>query len=322
MQRTGWRIGFVGVGSIGLPLARRLAGAGFPLTFSSGNPTAIDELERLGARAVPTPLVVAEECEVFMTALPSDRQLEEVYLGPESVLEHLRPGATVIDFSTATPMIIQRIDNEARQRGIRVIDAPISGGVSGAEHGTLTIMAAGEGDVIEELLPIFEVLGERVFIVGAVGMGKVFKIINNLLTGATYVLVGEALSLAACAGADLDLLHEVVGVSSGSSRAWSDAVPKLLNDQPNGQPGFRLELMRKDLQLATALGDDLSVPTPLTSLALQFYTGAVSRGLARQDASAVAQLVANLACATLSRRLEGAAADAAASVPAGDEPTP
>ncbi|HET7036878.1 MAG TPA: NAD(P)-dependent oxidoreductase [Thermomicrobiaceae bacterium] len=313
-------IGFVGVGSIGLPMAKRLLGAGYPLVFASSRERACEELEALGGRAVPTPPLVAEACEVFMTALPSDRALSEVYLGPGSVLEHLRPGSIVVDFSTASPMTLQRVDTEARGRDIRVIDAPVSGGIAGAEQGTLTIMAGGEPDVVEEILPIFETLGERVFIVGDVGMGKVFKIINNLLTGATYVLVGEALSLAACAGADLDLLHEVIAVSSGASRAWGDAVPKLVHRADAEPASFRLELMRKDLRLAAGLGEDLATPTPLTSLALQFYTAAVSRGLGRQDAYTVARLVADLARANLTATAEEPGApEHGSDLAAGDE---
>src|SRR5919206_1556861 len=176
------RIGFVGVGSIGLPIAKRLLQGGYSLVFSSTNRQSTEALESLGGKGVPTPLIVAEESDIFMTALPSDREMAEVYLGPEGVLEHLRAGKTIVDFSTTSPMIMQRVATEARQRNVRVIDAPVSGGVYGAEHGTLTIMAGGDADVIEEMLPIFETLSERVFLVGDIGMGKVFKIINNLLT--------------------------------------------------------------------------------------------------------------------------------------------
>lgn len=297
------RIGFIGVGAIGMPMARRLLAAGYPLVFTSRRAEAAEQLSAAGASAVPTPLIVADRSDVVLTCLPSDDELFQVYLGPEGVLEHLRPGGTIIDLSSASPMMMQRIAAEASEREIRVVDAPVSGGVYGAEQGTLTIMAGCDAEVFEDVKPLLEALGKHVYHVGDVGLGKVFKLVNNLLTGATLVLVGEALSLAANAGADLALLNEVVLHGSGNSNAWGDAVPKLLREaaEPGTQEpvGFRLELMRKDVDLAAKLGADLDTPLALTNLALQFYTAACARGMGKQGAHEVARLVSSLAGADL-----------------------
>ncbi len=298
------RIGFVGVGAMGLPMAKRLLGAEYPLVFSSRRLEAVRALEAAGARGVPTPLVVAEESDLFLTCLPGDSELNEVYLGPEGVLEYLSPGSIIIDFSTATPMMIQRVASEAAQRDIRVVDAPVSGGTWGAERGTLTIMAGGDDDVLDQVQPVLDVLGKNVFRVGGVGNGKLFKIINNQLTGTMMVMVGEALSLAANAGADLDMLFQVVSSSSGNSVIWSDSVPKMIHGDDN-PPGFRLELMRKDIRLAASLGEDLGTPVPLTTLALQFYTAACARGMGKQAANDVAKLVGRLAGADFRRMGDG-----------------
>lgn len=301
------RIGFIGVGAMGLPMALRLCQAGYDVVFTSRREEAVERLTAAGATAVPTPLLVASQSDVLMSCLPADDDLFQVFLGPDGVIEHLQPGGTIIDFSTTSPMMIQRIAAEAVRRQIRVVDAPVSGGVYGAERGTLTLMVGADSAILEEVRPLLEVLGSQIYHVGDVGLGKVFKIINNLLTGTTLVLVGEALSLAANAGADLSLLYEVVKASSGNSAAWSDAVPTLLRaaaegDQPAPSPGFRLELMRKDLKLAEALGADLGTPLALTTLALQFYTAACSRGMAKEDAKQVGRLVARLANADLTPR--------------------
>lgn len=298
------RIGFVGVGAMGLPMARRLVEAGYEVVFTSRRPEAVDQLTQAGAVAVPTPLVVADQSDVVLTCLPADTELFQVYLGPGGIIERLREGGTIIDLSTASPMIMQRIAAEAAGREIRVVDAPVSGGVWGAERGTLTIMAGCDPETFDAMRPLLEVLGSNIYHVGGVGLGKVFKIVNNLLTGTTMVLVGEALSLAANAGADLSLLSEVVKQSSGNSAVWADVVPKLLttDDEP---PSFRLELMRKDMGLAAALSEDLDTPVPLTTLALQFYTAACARGLGRHAPHEVARLAARLANAELVPPEEG-----------------
>jgi 3-hydroxyisobutyrate dehydrogenase-like beta-hydroxyacid dehydrogenase len=290
---TRQRIGFVGVGAMGMPMAKRLLEAGYDVVFTSRRDEAVEMLEQAGGRAVPTPLIVAEECDTFLTCLPADAELSEVYLGPEGVVEYLKPGSTIIDFSTTSPMMIKRVAAEAVERGIRVVDAPVSGGVWGAERGTLTIMAGGDEQVLDEVRPILSALSQSIFHVGDVGMGKVFKLVNNALTGTMMVLVGETLAVAANAGADLEMLHQVVTSSSGSSVVWSDSVPKLLHGDDSA-PGFRLELMRKDIRLAASLGEDLGTPMPLTSLALQFFTAACARGMGKQGASDVANIVGRM----------------------------
>lgn len=297
------RIGFVGVGSMGRPMALRLLSDKYPLIFTTRNQDTSQVLEKSGGRGVPTPLIVAEECDVFLSCLPGDPELNDVYLGPEGVLEHLPPGSIIVDFSTASPMMIQRVAAEASHRDIRVVDAPVSGGTWGAERGKLTVMAAGDEDAIAAVRPILEIFGGQIFHVGEVGSGKLFKLINNLLAGTTMVLVGEALSLAANAGADLETLYQVISASSGNSNIWSDSVPKMI-DGDQDAPGFKLELMRKDVRLAASLGEDLGTPVPLTTLALQFYTAACARGMGKQVANDVARLVGRLAGADFRRHVD------------------
>jgi 3-hydroxyisobutyrate dehydrogenase-like beta-hydroxyacid dehydrogenase len=293
------RIGFIGVGAMGKPIARRFLQAGYPLSFTSSRKGASDELESAGGVSLPTPLLVADQSDVLITCLPADSELFQVYLGPDGVIEHLAPASLIIDLSSTSPMMMQRVAAEARSRNIQVVDAPVSGGTYGAENGILTVTAGASDEAFARARPLLEVFGKEIVHVGDVGMGKIFKTVNNILTGTTMVLVGEVLALAANAGADLEKLYKTIGSSSGNSNVWQDIVPKLLNAQPENKVGFRLELMRKDIGLAVSLGEDLDTPLALTSLAKQFYIGACARGLGGRNAHEIARVTARAAGAEL-----------------------
>jgi 3-hydroxyisobutyrate dehydrogenase-like beta-hydroxyacid dehydrogenase len=163
----------------------------------------------------------------------------------------------------------------------------------------LTVTVGASDEAFERAKPLLEVFGKEIVHVGNVGMGKIFKTVNNILTGTTMVLVGEVLALAASAGADLRTLYKTVGASSGNSNVWQDIVPKLLDGDQDSSVGFRLDLMRKDMGLAVSLGEDLDIPLPLTSLAKQFYIGACARGLGARNAHEIARLAALAAGAQL-----------------------
>lgn len=295
----GERIGFIGVGAMGRPVARRLLGAGYELRFTSSRKRTIDELEDAGGVSLPTPLLVADQADILITCLPTDTDLFQVYLGPDGVIEHLDEDSLIIDLSSASPMMMQRVAGEARSRNIRVVDAPVSGGTYGAEHGILTITVGAGDESFRRARPLLEVLGKEVVHVGDVGMGKIFKTVNNILTGTTMVLIGEVLALAQNAGADLETLYKTVGASSGNSNVWQDIVPKLVHGDADESVGFRLELMRKDLGLAVSLGEDLDTPLPMTSLAKQFYIGACARGHGHKSAHEIARIAASAAGAEL-----------------------
>jgi 3-hydroxyisobutyrate dehydrogenase-like beta-hydroxyacid dehydrogenase len=289
---AGERVGFIGVGSMGKPIARRLLSAGYSLSFTSSRQRTIDELEEAGGESLPTPLLVADRADVLFTCLPSDSELFQVFLGPDGVIEHLSNHSLIIDLSSTSPMMMQRVADEARSRGIDVADAPVSGGTYGAENGILTITVGASESTFERAYPFLEHIGKEIFHVGGVGMGKIFKSVNNILTGSTMVLIGEVMALANSAGADLDLLYKTVGVSSGSSNVWQDIVPKLIHGDADEQVGFRLEMMRKDMGLAGALGEDLDTPLPMSTLARQFFVGACAQGHGSRHAHEIARLAA------------------------------
>jgi 3-hydroxyisobutyrate dehydrogenase-like beta-hydroxyacid dehydrogenase len=294
------RIGFIGLGSMGKPMALRLVEAGYDVLVADRRPEATRPLEEAGAVALPTPLLVADEADVLMSCLPSDSELFELYLGPEGALEHLRRGAVVIDFSTATPMMMQRIAADAALREIRVVDAPVCGGPVEARHGQLTLIVGTERSVFEQVIELLQVLGHDLHLVGGPGMGKVVKLVTNAITGSALVLIGEALTLAANAGADLQKVFEVVRSSSGGWQLWNDVVPELLRPAAT-VASFRLELMTKDLELAVRLGADLGSPLPLTALAYQFYVAAGAHRMGPAPAHEVARVIARLGNTQLER---------------------
>lgn len=292
------RLGFVGVGAMGLPMARNLLRAGYPLAFCTRRDAAAEALVAAGGERLADAAAVAAACDVLLTCLPADAEIAAALLGEDGALAALRPGATIIELSTASPSLMRQLAEAGAARGIAVLDAPVSGGVSGAAAATLSIMVGGEGAVLDECRPILAALGRQIYHVGPVGMGKVFKLCNQYLNGAATALVGEALTMGAKAGAELPLLVEVISASSGASRALTGAAPALLAAVPP-PVGFRLDLMRKDLGLALALGNEVSAPLPTGAVAHQLYGAASAAGLGGRNHTELGKLFAQLAGATL-----------------------
>ncbi len=293
------RLGFVGVGAMGLPMARHLLRAGFPLACCTRRDEAAATITAAGGIRLSDPAAVAAWCDVLLTCLPADAEVTDVVLGAGGALAALRPGTTIIELSTIAPATVRRVAEAAAERGISVLDAPISGGTSGAEAATLAIMVGGAAETFAACGPILAALGKQITHVGPVGMGKVFKLCNQYLAAANTALVGEALTMAAKAGANLPLLVEVLSASSGASRALSGAAPHLL--APPTSVGFRLDLMRKDLGLALALGAETRTPLTTGAVAYQLYSAASASGMGDGNYTELGRLVAQLAGTTLAQ---------------------
>ena len=215
---------------------------------------------------------------------------------------------------------MRRLGEQAAARGIAVLDAPISGGTSGAEAATLAIMVGGAADDLAACRPILEAIGTKIYHVGPIGMGKVFKLCNQYLAAANTALVGEALTLGAGAGADLSLLAEVIAASSGASRALGGAVPNLLARRTATPVGFRLDLMRKDLGLALALGAETRAPLATGAVAYQLYSAASASGMGDRNFSELGKFTAQLARVSLApgrRRGNSGARVGAVNLPVG-----
>lgn len=286
-------LGYIGVGAMGLPMALNLRRAGYPVAFVTRRAAAAEPLIAAGATRHDSAASVAAASAIVLLCVPADAEIEDALYRPDGVLAGLRPGSAIVELSTATPGVVRQAARAVAERGSVLLDCPVSGGVRGAREGTLTLMAGGDPEVLERCRPVLAVLGQQIYHVGPVGMGKVFKLINQLLNGAQLTLIGEALAIAASAGADIDLLYQVVGASSGNSVAWRNAVP-LLQGPPDGPVGFTLDLMRKDIGLALQLGHEQNVPLDVAAAAYQQYAAAAALGLGERNAAEVSRVLERL----------------------------
>ena len=289
------RVGFIGLGAMGLPMAKRVVGAGYR-TFSTIHKRRepADELAGLGAQLLPSPAEIARACDVVITVLPADAELKLVALGPNGVLEGFSPGKILIDMTTATAMSLQEVEKAFAAAGGRVLDAPVSGGTPAAAQGTLTIMVGGEAALLEECRPLLETMGTRIIHVGSVGQGKVVKMINQVMAALHLLTIGEAFALGVKCGADPQVLYEVIKVSSGYSKMMDLRLPDFLL-AGRFEPGFKLDLMKKDINLAVDSAQAAGVPLVLTAEAARIFAAASAAGKGGADFSAAAQFLAEMA---------------------------
>lgn len=296
------QIGFIGLGIMGRPMAKNLLKAGHPLVVYNRSRPPMEELIGLGASGASSPKDVAARTDVVITMVPDSPDVEAVVLGPNGVLEGVREGMIVIDMSTISPQVSRRIAKAAAEKGVKALDAPVSGGDKGAIEGTLSIMVGGEPQVFEECLPIFQALGTRVVHVGGHGMGQTVKLCNQVIGPLTLLAVCEGLLLGAKAGADLDRLIEAI--SGGAARSWmlENLGPKILDR--DFRPGFMVRLMQKDLRLALDLADDLKLPLPATSLVHELFRSVEAGGEGESGIQALVKGLERLAGVEVRRQVD------------------
>ena len=289
------RIGMIGIGNMGKPMAMNLLKAGYPLTVYDINPLAVKEVVDAGGMGAANIAELAAGAEILITTLPADRHIIEVYTSENGVIHHLPDGAVCLEMTSARGETVQEIAAYAQKKGKKIdfIDAPVSGGVPGAQSGTLTIMAGGEKGLIDTFMPLLQTLGSKIIYTGALGSGKSVKMINQFLNAANTCVAAEALHLARHMGLDMDILCSVVNESSGGSWIFKNNVPKFMIPGNFGQ-GFRLELMKKDLSLSMeqAYKDNLSLP--LLNLIFQIYQAMCNRGYAADNYNVVSRWVQGL----------------------------
>ncbi len=290
------RVGFIGLGIMGLPMARNVLRAGHALTIYARRPERVRELVAEGAQLVATPAEVGRAAEVIITMLPNAPEVEEVVLGPGGVLEGAAKGAIIADMSTIAPAASRRLAEACAACGVAFLDAPVSGGSIGAERGTLTIMAGGDEEAFARCQPVFAAMGraENIFHVGPSGTGEVVKLANNLLCGVIAAACAEALTLGVKNAVDVPSLAKIIGVSSGASWQLSNVFPARVWDG-SFTPGFMTDLLLKDLGLALDLADEGGVPVRLTELTRQMYEESRAAGHGRDDYSAMITLLEDAA---------------------------
>ncbi|HSE92440.1 MAG TPA: 3-hydroxyisobutyrate dehydrogenase [Methylomirabilota bacterium] len=290
------KIAFVGTGTMGQPMVGNLVKKGHAVVAHDVVPAALDAATKLGATRAASAAEAARQAEMVVTMLPSSPHVEAVYLGAGGILEGVARGRLCVDMSTIEPAVSRRVAEVARQRGVRFVDAPVSGGVPRAEDGTLAIMVGGEARDVEEARPILAAMGSTVIHVGPVGAGEVAKLCNNLIAGVAAVAVSEAFRIAEGFGVDPKILTEVIAKSSGHTWLMEHMhpVPGLVPRSASSRdyaPGFMTDLMAKDLGLAVNAARTLRVPVFVAPAAQQVLRLASSHGLGRKDFTSVYQFL-------------------------------
>ena len=263
------QIGFIGIGVMGRPMTLNLLKAGYHVTIFARHPDKpeVQEVLHAGAKMAPSSRAVAMASDIVITMVPNSMQVEEVVRGPHGILEGARKGLIIVDMSTIAPSVSRKLAEAASARGAHFLDAPVSGGSQGAANGTLTIMVGGEREIFEQVRPVLEAMGkkENIFHVGANGTGEVVKIVNNMLVGAITAAIAEAFLLGVKAGADVDTMAKIIGVSTGASWQLANQFP-LRAFNGSFQPGFMTDLLYKDLGLALDLAAERQTPVMITAL--------------------------------------------------------
>jgi 3-hydroxyisobutyrate dehydrogenase len=282
-------VGFVGIGAMGSSMTRNLLKGGYQLVVYDIKKEAVAALAGEGAETATSPREVASRCPVVITMLPASPDVEMVVLGKDGVAEGAKPGNILIDMSSSYPTSTRMISEKLVAGGLRMLDAPVSGGTKGAREGTLSIMVGGVEKDYQECHPIFEAMGKNIYYVGGIGSGHIIKALNNMCSATTLAITAEAVTVATKLGVDPQKVTEVINTSSG--RSYSSQF-KFVNYVLNGayNSGFTLNLMNKDVGMALRLGQELHIPMMVGAVVQQLHSLAVNKGLGAECHAAIAKL--------------------------------
>jgi 2-hydroxy-3-oxopropionate reductase len=286
------RIGFIGLGIMGKPMALRLVRAGFPTTVHNRSREAVDELAGEGAEAATSPREVAERSDVVVTMLPDSPDVEAVVLGGDGVIEGAIDGMLLIDMSTIAPATSRQVHEALAERGVEAIDAPVSGGEPAAVDGQLSIMAGGSEEAMARAKPIFDELGKATTHIGPPGAGQVAKAANQVVVALTIQAVAEALTLAEKADVDPARVREALLGGFAQSKILEAHGEKMLEDR--FEPGFRIALHRKDVGIALDTARDQGVALPATAQVAELFNALIAQGSGGLDHSALVTLYRQL----------------------------
>ena len=251
-------VGFIGIGQMGGPMSRRVLEAGYELTVHDLRKDAAKYLLDKGAKWADTPKAVAGTCRVVISCLPTPIQVQEVVYGANGLMAEWKTGDIYVDMSTNSPTVIRQVAKDAKDMGVAVLDAPVTGGTQGAQEGTLAIMVGGDKLFLEKIRQILQAMGNKIFHVGDVGCGNVAKLVNNLISLTNNTICAEAFVLGVKAGIDPEILWKIT--TSGTANNWNLQQYPQTVFQGNFEPGFRLSLGFKDIGLALQLGREYGVP--------------------------------------------------------------
>jgi 2-hydroxy-3-oxopropionate reductase len=282
------KIGFVGLGIMGRPMAKNLLKAGHKVIVYDIMPTGMDEVVAAGAEKGASPKDVASRTDIIITMVPDGPEVEQAVLGPNGVLEGAAKGAIVIDMSSINPTVSQKVGAACEARGVDFLDAPVSGGEPKAIDGTLAIMVGGKQDVFEKIEPILKQMGSTVTLTGKIGAGNVTKLANQIMVACNIAAMGEALTLATKAGLDPEVVFNAVKAGLAGSTVLNVKAPMVFNR--NFKPGFRIRLHQKDLRNALQAAESMKVSLPLTSAVQNMLIDLMNNGKGDLDHSAIVQV--------------------------------
>jgi 2-hydroxy-3-oxopropionate reductase len=287
------RVGFIGLGIMGRPMARNLLRAGFPLVVFSRSRGPVEDLVKEGALSSDSPKGVSERSEVIITMLPDSPEVKEVILGKEGVIQGAKPESVVIDMSSINPLVTQEIAKTLEGKGVKMLDAPVSGGEAGAIQGTLAIMVGGEEEVFRDCMEIFKTMGKNIVRVGGIGAGGFAKLVNQMIVAINIAAIGESFSLGVKAGLDPQIIYEAIRGGLAGSQVLEAKAPMIF--RRNFRPGFKIKLHHKDLYNALSTAKDLGVPIPLSSFVQQAFISLMTEGRGEEDHSALATFFEKMA---------------------------
>ena len=288
------KVGFIGLGGIGKPMAINVAKAGFELTVNDLREQPLEELRQHGARIAASAREVAEASDIVLSSLPSNEASSDVALGPDGVLAGAKAGDIYIELSTISPEVVHLIAARAAEKEITVLDAPVSGSVAQRREGTLSVMVGGDAAALNRAMPVLQAFGEKVFHVGESGAGATVKLVNNLLAGIGMVATMEALVLGVKAGLSLEVLQDVISASSGGSPMFRSMVERITTQSPEPPPGqtadMGLHTIAKDMKLAVELAQQVAAPLLLGTSATQPFVAGLARGWADKELWAIMEI--------------------------------
>jgi len=279
------RVGFIGLGIMGMPMARNLIKAGFEVVVYNRTASKAEQMVSEGAKKTDSPKDLARETPVVITMVSDTPDVESVILGENGVIEGIKPDSVVIDMSTISPQATQKIAARLREKETHMLDAPVSGGEQGAINGTLSIMVGGDAEIFKRCQPILAAMGKNIIHVGSTSMGQTVKLMNQILVAGTLNAVAEALIFAQKSGVDLE--KAIDAVKGGAAASWqlTNLAPRII--RRDFQPGFMIDLMQKDLNLVMGTARELKVPLPVTSFIQQMYYSLQSAGEGKSGTQAL-----------------------------------
>ena len=293
------KIGFIGLGIMGKPMSKNLLKAGYELIVCDVVKAAVDEIVAAGAKAAPTPKAVAEQADIVITMLPNSPHVKQVVLGENGVIEGAKKGSILIDMSSIAPLVSREVSKKLAEKGIEMLDAPVSGGEPKAIDGTLSVMVGGKKAVFDKCYDIMKIMAGSVVLTGDVGAGNVTKLANQIIVAINIAAMSEALVLASKVGVEPELVYKAIrGGLAGSTVL--DAKAPLVMDR-KFDPGFRINLHIKDLNNVLETSHEVGVPLPLTAAVMEMMQALKVDGMGNEDHCSLAKYYEKMANVEIKR---------------------